>query len=303
MKIKNTIVYYGYAVAWKIIRLLPESIAYRLSRRAATYLYKRNGKGVHRLRRNYSIVHPEYLAAQLEDLVRRGLVSYTRYWIDTFRLPSWSREMILSRVEVVNQHYLTDPMDEGRGVIVSLPHAGNWDHAGAYFSAMGYPVVSVAEHLEPEKLFRKFLAYRQEIGLEILDLNSRAIGQLSQRLRSGKLVALLGDRDLSRTAAEVRFFNQRARMPVGPAILSIQTGAPLITAFVSYTPTKLKIEFLPAIPVPSTGSNQEKILQMIQETAYRFESAIKVKTEDWHMLQRVFLDQDFFDKELSESGQ
>ena len=48
-------------------------------------------------------------------------------------------------------------MRDGRGVVVALPHAGNWDHAGAYFCAMGFPLVTVVEKLKPEALFNKFL--------------------------------------------------------------------------------------------------------------------------------------------------
>ncbi len=295
---KSLVIYYAYSIAWKLIRLMPEDLAYRLAKSGAESIYRKNGKGVQRLRSNYSICRPELDKKELEFLVHKGMQSYTKYWIDTFRMQSWSREELVERVEVVNQHLLTDPLDRGIGVIVSLPHAGNWDHAGAYFAAIGYPVVSVAEHLEPEKLFRKFLSYRESIGLEILDLNSRAIAQLAQRLRSGKLVALLGDRDLSRTAAEVSFFGKLARMPVGPALLSLQTGAPLITAFVTYTPTKLKIEFESVVEIPKTGSSQEKVQAMIQETAHRFEKGIRAKTEDWHMLQRVFIDADFKEREV-----
>ena len=86
-------------------------------------------------------------------------------------------------------------------------------------------------------------------------------------------------------------------MPVGPAVLSLQTGAPLITAFVSYTPTKLRIEFTPPIAHPEKGSQQENVLAMIQETANRFAFGIAGKTEDWHMLQRVFIDREFRDRE------
>jgi KDO2-lipid IV(A) lauroyltransferase len=56
-------------------------------------------------------------------------------------------------------------MKSGTGVVVALPHAGNWDHAGSYFCAMGFPLVTVAERLKPEALFNKFLEYRQNIGM------------------------------------------------------------------------------------------------------------------------------------------
>lgn len=66
-----------------------------------------------------------------------------------------------------NEHLLIDAIAAKTGVIVAVPHAGNWDHAGAYFCAKGIRLVTVAERLKPEKLFLKFLAYRQAMGMEV----------------------------------------------------------------------------------------------------------------------------------------
>ena len=293
----KNLIYWGYATAWFVVRHLPAKLAYGLARVAADYIYKKNGKQIKRLRSNYVRVHPELSQSQLEVLVQEGMRSYMRYWCDTFRLPSWSENEIKQTVVVENQHFLTDPVDEGRGCVVSLPHAGNWDHAGAYFCSLGYKVVTVAEHLEPEKLFRKFLSYREKIGMEVLDASARSLGTLSQRLRSGGLVALVADRDLSRSGVNVNFFGFPARMPVGPAVLSIQTGAPLITAFVSYEPTKIKIVFQKKIEIPLEGTTEQKAQKMIQETADRFSERIFEKTVDWHMLQRIWTDGDFVERD------
>ena len=168
----KNLTYWAYSTAWFIVRMLPEKLAYSLAQIAADQIYTRNGKQIERLRSNYARVRPELSKGDLEALVRAGMHSYLRYWCDTFRLPSWSTKKIIADVVVENQHFLTDPIDEGRGCIVSLPHAGNWDHAGAYFCALGYKVVTVAEHLEPEKLFRKFLAYREAVGMEVLDASA-----------------------------------------------------------------------------------------------------------------------------------
>jgi KDO2-lipid IV(A) lauroyltransferase len=78
--------------------------------------------------------------------------------------------------------------------------------------------------------------------------------------------------------------------------LSIQTGAPLITAFVSYTPNGLHIHFDEAIPVPEEGSTSEKVAMMIQETARRLEAHLKENIIDWHMLQRIWVDGDFVER-------
>ena len=292
----KTLAYWGYATAWFLVRHMPEKAAYRVARFAADQIYKRGGKQIDRLRSNYTRVRPELSGEDLEKLVREGMRSYLRYWCDTFRLPSWSPTKISSEVITENEHFLTDPVDEGRGCVVSLPHAGNWDHAGAYFCSKGYKVVTVAEHLEPEKLFRKFLSYREKIGMEVLDASARSLGVLSQRLRAGGLVALVADRDLSRSGVNVEFFGYPSRMPIGPAILSIQTGAPLITAFVSYEPKGIRIVFQKAIEVPDNGTQSEKAAAMIQESAKRFEDHIRERTVDWHMLQRIWIDGDFVER-------
>ena len=285
------LIYYGYSLAWKIIRLLPESFAYSLGDRLAMRIYQKNGKGVKRLRSNYSRVSSALPSDQIELLVREGMRSYLRYWVDTFRFPTWSKERTISTVICDNEDYLRDPIAAGRGCIVALPHAGNWDHAGAYFCSTGIPLTTVAEHLEPEKLFRRFLAFRQAIGMEVLDLNTRAVAVLAQRLRAGKLVALVADRDLSQSGLPVRFCNGEAKMPAGPAILAIQTGAPLITAFVKYEGRGIRIIFDREIPVPDSGSVSEKAQIMTQAMADIFAKRIGQSPTDWHMLQRIWIDE------------
>jgi KDO2-lipid IV(A) lauroyltransferase len=286
----ETFVYWGYNLAWRIIRWIPERKAYSLADRFADFLYARNGKGVNRLRSNYRRVRPELDDAQLEFLVNAGMRSYLRYWCDTFRFPAWSKERLLSTTVCENENFLRDPIAAKRGCIVALPHAGNWDHAGAYFCATGIPLTTVAEHLKPEKLFRKFLEYRTAIGMEVLDLDSRSIAVLSQRLRAGKLVALVADRDLSKNGIPVNFFGTGGQMPAGPALLAIQTGADLITAFVKYEEVGIKIIFGEAIAIPETGSVSEKAAAMTQVIADRFAEQLVVNTVDWHMLQRIWRD-------------
>ena len=288
-----SLTYSAYFLAWKLLGLLPERRAYGLMDFIADQITKRNPSGVQRLRSNYLRVRPDLDEIQLQGAVREGMRSYLRYWCDTFRLPLWSSEEIVNRTIVINDHLLRDALAAGTGAIVSLPHAGNWDHAGAYYCETGAPIVTVAEHLEPERLFKKFLAYRESLGMEVLDASSRSLAILSQRLRQGRLIALVADRDLSRNGVDVIFFNHPARMPAGPALLSIQTGAPLLTAFVRYVDTGIEITFEPAIPIPQIGKTSEKVAIMIQESANRLERHLTLHLTDWHMLQRIWIDGDF----------
>jgi KDO2-lipid IV(A) lauroyltransferase len=168
---KEKIVAWGYILAWRVLRALPEVFAYSLFDRGAQWLVKRDGKSVQRLRKNLMNVKPEYSRAQMENLVATGMSSYMRYWCDTFRFPNWDKDRINSTVTVTRENLLLDGIKSGRGVIVSLPHAGNWDHAGAYFCLKGIHLVTVAERLKPERLFLEFLRYRQAMGMEVLALD------------------------------------------------------------------------------------------------------------------------------------
>jgi KDO2-lipid IV(A) lauroyltransferase len=290
--VKDNLSAYAYFAGWRIVRWLPERTAYRLAYAAADFLTKRKGKNVSRLRSNLQRTKPNMTELDLDLLLIDAMRSYMRYWCDTFRFPDWSPERVRETVSVTNEHLLLDAISAKTGVIVTLPHAGNWDHAGAYFCGKGIDLVTVAEHLKPEKLFLKFLSYRQAMGMEVLPLDGRVLGTLERRLRQGALVALVADRDLSRSGIAVTFFGAPSRMPPGPAILALNTDAPLITAFVSYTETGIHIDFN-EVSLPTSGSDEEKISHIVQDMAQQFEVGIAAHPEDWHMLQRIWTDGDF----------
>jgi KDO2-lipid IV(A) lauroyltransferase len=150
----------------------------------------------------------------------------------------------------------------------------------------------VVEKLKPEAIFKKFLAYRQSIGIEAISHKEKTIPILTQRLNEGKLIALVADRDMSRNGIEVNFFGKVAKMPAGPAILALNTKAPLITAFISYTKTGIEIFFDQTIPVPNTGSETEKIQAITQSIADNFAKRIARSPVDWHMLQRIWINEE-----------
>jgi KDO2-lipid IV(A) lauroyltransferase len=289
----ESISYLAYLLGWKIVALLPERSAYSLFSKIALRMLKRNGKSVRRLRVNLSIVQPHLDSIQLEDLVERALKSYMRYWCDTFRIHKWSANRIESSVTTTNGNLLTSPMSEGKGVIIALPHSGNWDHAGAYFCQQGIPLVTVAEVLKPIKLFEKFLQYREAMGFEVLALDSKAFPTLMRRTLEKRLIALVSDRDLSSSGIPVTFFSRQTRMPAGPALLAIKTGVSLVAAHVSYTDTGIHIDF-ETIEVAQEGDEQSRISATVQAMAQLFEAGIAKHPHDWHMLQRIWLDEGIY---------
>ncbi len=284
--------YLLYLLAWKLIGYLPEKSAYKLANLASDWIYKKNGKGIKRLRSNYRRVRPNISEVELEALTKLGMRSYMRYWFDTFRLNKWSKERIIQTTKVNDEHLLRDPIAKKLGCIVALPHAGNWDHAAAYFCSTGINLTTVVEQLKPEAIFKKFLDYRQSIGIEAISHKEKSVPILTQRLEDGKLIALIADRDMSRNGVEVDFLGGVAKMPSGPALLALKTGAPLITAYISYLPSGIEIFFDETISLPTSGSEAEKIKLITQSIADNFARKIRENPVDWHMLQRIWIDEE-----------
>jgi KDO2-lipid IV(A) lauroyltransferase len=288
--------YILYSALWRAVRIIPERSAYAIFNSLAILAYKRNGKRVIRLRSNYRAVKPELSSSEIEILVIDGLKSAMRYWCDTFRISDWSKEKVVTTVKTQSEEFLLKPIEQGRGLIVALPHAGNWDHAGAYFCARGVRVNTVAEHLKPERLFRKFLAHREAMGMQVLDLNAGVFTELENMLNQGELVALVADRDLSKSGVNVNFFGKTARMPAGPALLAYKTKADLITAYVSYTPAGINIKFTEPISVNYAADQRGEIARVTQLLANQFEKDISEKLTSWHMQQRIFIDESFVER-------
>ena len=284
----------GYATGWRVVRALPPGVARAIFNAGADRAFKANGPGTQRLRRNLrQVVGPAMPEADLDALVRAGLRSYARYWMEAFRLPSQTREQSLNDFRVVQFDELKAVLGEGDGVILALPHTGNWDAAAAHMVAHGFRLVTVAERLKPEALYKQFLAYREKLGMEVLPLTGgrRApLDVLAEKAQQGYAVALLADRDLSARGIEVQFFGGRTRMPAGPALLALRTKAPLFAVDLSFTPDQC-IAFLRRIelPAPDEGALDVRVRIVTQRLADAFAAGIAEHPQDWHMLQKLWL--------------
>ncbi|MFK8907602.1 phosphatidylinositol mannoside acyltransferase [Streptomyces sp. YS-3] len=281
-----------YGLGWATVKKLPEPVATGLGRRIADTVWKRRGKSVLRLESNLARVVPDASPQRLAELSRAGMRSYMRYWMESFRLPAWSKDRMKTGFAPRDLHHLTDGLAAGRGVVLALPHMGNYDLAGAWVTTkLETPFTTVAERLKPETLYDRFVAYRESLGMEVLPhTGGAAFGTLARRLRAGGLVCLVADRDLSASGVEVKFFGEAARMPAGPAMLAQQTGALLLPVTLWYDGSPvMQGRVHPPIDVPETGTRAEKTSVMTQALADAFATGIAEHPEDWHMLQRLWL--------------
>ncbi|MGK8509732.1 phosphatidylinositol mannoside acyltransferase [Nocardia asiatica] len=275
----------GYAACWRLVRALPEPLAVRLFDAAADRA-GRDG-GPNQLRRNLARVLGTTPEEVPHTLVRASLRSYARYWREAFRLPSMDPVRLADTIEssATGLEHIHRAVERGTGAVLALPHSGNWDLAGVWLvQRVGSPTV-VAERLAPESLFQRFVRFRESLGFEIIPLTGAAappFPQLTARIRQGRIVGLLGERDLSGRGVPVAFFGEPARLPAGPARLAIDTGAPLLPVHCWYTPDGWGVR------VDAPIDTSRGVRDTTQALADRFAAGIAAHPADWHMLQPLW---------------
>jgi KDO2-lipid IV(A) lauroyltransferase len=216
---------------------------------------------------------------------REAFALYARYWFDTFNVLGWSDERVREAFRFDGLHYVEKALADGKGVVIALPHTGNWDVGGRAMGLRVGPVVSVAEHLKPERLFELFLDHRNRLGMDIIDLASDHVGrQLTHQLEQNRIVALVADRDLSGGGVEVEMFGRTRRMPAGPALLAVSAGAPLLSG-PTYTTEDGWVEVLTPVSIEPTGRRKDDVVALTRALATAFEKAIAAAPSDWHLFQ------------------
>jgi phosphatidylinositol dimannoside acyltransferase len=279
-------VYAGYRAAAALCCVLPEPIARRTGAIAGwiwSLLSDERRRLVEgHLRRVLGEACPE-------DLLRRraakAFVSYGRYWVESFRLPREPVGLFEQRIELEGQEHLEGAVALGKGVVIAAPHLGSWDYGGAWLATRGWRPVVAVERVEPPQLFEWFRRLRQGLGMSVVAMGSGATTALALALREGRVLALLSDRDIGGRGVEVEFFGERTRLPGGPALLALRTGATLL-AVAAYDADDRGIRRIvarPPLALPTSGSLSERVADLTQSIAAELESLIRRAPEQWHL--------------------
>ena len=225
------------------------------------------------------------------ELVRDATRSYARYWLEAFRLPRMVGDPGLNAAlsaGVVGREHLDAAVARVKGVVLTLPHTGNWDMAGTWLAENYGGFTTVAERLEPEALFDAFVKFRESLGFEVVPLTGGEqppFERLKEVLLDGGIVCLLGERDFSRHGVPVTFFGEETTFPAGPAKLARDTGATLLVAHSWFTGTWRNPGWGFSISAPVEAATLEDTAQRVAD---QFAENIAAHPTDWHMLQPLW---------------
>ena len=218
--------------------------------------------------------------------VRSMFASYGQYWGESLWAGPRNVRRIAGRFDLDGVEVLESALEDGRGVVVVLPHLGNWEMAGVAVWDMDLEVVAVAENLANSHIRDWFSRVRGLTGIKVVFARKGVLGELEKKLASRTAVCLPSDRDLSGRGIPVQFFGEETTLPAGPLLLGIRSGRPVIpVAVYCEEKSRYRAALKPPLAIPREGALSERLRKGAQLMAHAFEDLIRAAPEQWHLLQ------------------
>ena len=223
---------------------------------------------------------------ELRRMSREVFVSYARYYVDSFRLPTRRADEIERGFTVDGYHYIEAALAGETGPILALPHLGGWEWAAFWLTRIkGERVSAVVEELRPPELFEWFTGLRRDLGMDVIPLGAGAGSAVVKAIKQRHITCLLTDRYLSGGGVPVEFFGERTLLPAGPATLALRTGAPLLPSVVYFRGGACHGVVRPPVPAQREGKLRDDVARITQLMARELEELIAAAPEQWHLLQ------------------
>ncbi|MCM8791769.1 MAG: lysophospholipid acyltransferase family protein [Candidatus Omnitrophica bacterium] len=239
---------------------------------------------------NLKVIFPYKSKKEIATIRRKLFRNFAKYLVDFFRFSKLDREYIRKKIQVENIEYLKEALSYQKGIVALTAHFGNWELGGILMAIMGFPIWAVALPHRDRRVDEFFNFQREKKGLKVIPLEE-ATKRALELLRQNKLVAILGDRDFTSTGIILDFFQKPTLFPLGPAIFSLRTGAPIVSGFII---RKYKDYFIlrfekPIYP-PQNGNLKENIRILISQYKNIFERYIRRYPDQWYMFRKFWFE-------------
>lgn len=274
--------YFGFRFGAWLAEHIPRRLANRVAVLGGWIWFRLSRRKRQIVRANLARVVGE--GAAVEDVTRRAFDSYARYWLETFRVSSYTKEELLSMAYSDTIGVLRDALAEGRGVMLATAHFGFYDIGVAWLGAQGLPMATVAEVLRPRALFEWFAAKRLERGMEVIPSKPREVARRRQEevLREQRGLALLSERDLGRRGVWVTLFGERTTIPAGPALMVVRNKVPLLFGAIYLKDGRYRVD-MERIPYRLSGDERADVAAIAQLIAGGVERTVRKAPEQWHL--------------------
>ncbi|HDR00138.1 MAG TPA: hypothetical protein ENN51_07650 [candidate division WOR-3 bacterium] len=211
---------------------------------------------------------------------RRVFVHLAMNYADLLRVPVFKRRVTsLARTDFRG---LDRALESGRGCILVTAHLGNWDLAGVYVTACGYPLSAVVEPV-PAGWSRTFNRYRSQTNLETISMRDRE--GMTRALTSNRVFTLVADRDLTGRGLPCPAFGATRSYPRGPAAYALRHDLPVVIGYFVFAQTRGHPPYIavtePPLGFRPSGDMSRDIDDLTRTIAARLNELIARYHDQW----------------------
>lgn len=205
---------------------------------------------------------------------------FARAAFEFFYLLALSREQIDDMVELDGREHLDEALSHGKGCIILTAHYGNWELLARKLVIQGYTVSVIARDSDDPGITGITQRIRENGGYKVFDRDQPIIGAF-RALKRNEILGILPDQNECE-GIFVDYFGRPAKTAVGPAVLSLRSGAAIVPVFAPRIGrNKYKATAYPKIEFTPSGDEQKDIHDLTALVTNAIEREVRSNPSQW----------------------
>ena len=203
-------------------------------------------------------------------------------FVEMLMIPRLMQQHAMERyVKLEGMEVVDRLLKDGKGVIVTIGHLGNWELIGLAVTLAGYPLNSLARPVENPWVDRYLNRFRTQTGQEIIS-KYHALGAMVKAIQRNEVLVVQIDQDARHFGVFVNFFGRPASTHRSPAVLALKYGTPICVANIYRDEAGHHrcIVSEPIDPAPFRG-HADPVKALTQAYTARFEEFVRAHPEQW----------------------
>ncbi len=231
---------------------------------------------------NLTNAFPEYDEKKIQSIAFNTYKSFLTAFIEILYLSKISRQELEAAVNCPNKDLIETKFKEEKGVILLAAHFGNWEYVAASVALqLNLPFSVVVKPQRNPYVSDWMNNVRTRWNNDIVSLGL-SIRKTYQTLKEKKIVAMVADQRGPQESIKVEFFGRKVSVHVGPAVLALKTGAPILCGIpVRQKDSSYKIVMHEISKDNLPEDDEEKIIELSQRHTSYLESFIREYPEQW----------------------
>lgn len=217
---------------FKLLARFPLKTTHALGKIIGKLFYLLPNRNLRISRITIDLCFPELTRKQRKQLVKTSLLEAGKTLTEAAPMWLWDKTKVLGTVKkVYGEEHLTQALEQNNGVILALPHLGNWELIGLYCSSR-YPTTSMYQKPKLEKMDEVIKSGRERLGAKLVPADNSGVRAMLNALKQNGILCVLPDQEPNTgTGVYAPFFNIAAYSSVLVPRLAQKTGAKIIIAY------------------------------------------------------------------------